>query len=83
MNYLIDGLEIYLWCSKISHTANGLFSHPRLTKQLLFPPQKYDLDKKFFKEILFLIEFPPFHNHAVFPIETILPTEVDLPLLQV
>lgn len=25
VNYQIDGLEIYLWCSKISHTANGLF----------------------------------------------------------
>lgn len=26
VNYQIDGLKIYLWCSKISHTANGLFS---------------------------------------------------------
>lgn len=25
VNYQIDGLEIYLWCSKISHTANGRF----------------------------------------------------------
>lgn len=76
VNYQIDGLEIYLWCSKISHTANGLFFHPRLTKQLLFPPKNMIWIKN-------LIEFPPFHNHAVFPIETILPTEVDLPLLQV
>lgn len=60
-----------------------VFFPPKIDKTIAISPQKYDLDKKFFKEILFLIEFPPFHNHAVFPIETILPTGVDLPLLQV
>lgn len=40
--------------------------------------KKYDLDKKFFKEILFLIEFFLFYNYVVFFIEIILFIGVDL-----
>lgn len=50
----------------------------KIDKIIVIFLKKYDLDKKFFKEILFLIEFFLIYNYVVFFIEIILFIGVDL-----